>query len=293
MQSPRVLIIKKHTAYEMRGAAAEQYRDTGFISENELQRILVSHQEHHQCLDTCKQLLTQHGLHYKEDFHQTNARYKGYDFVLTIGGDGTLLEASHGVDDTIPMIGIRSSGTSVGHLCICGIDQLPLLIGKIAARTIKTKKVARISARIEEAATGKDFFSNPALNDILFTNANPAATTFYNLRFKNESESQKSSGVWVSTAVGSTAGMRAAGGQVMNQLATEAQFLVREPYETEKSKCRWKQGFMNPSHDEFFVESRCEEAILALDGLHETIKIAWGDRFRIERSFALQLGTLD
>jgi hypothetical protein len=36
---------------------------------------------------------------------------EGVDLVLTIGGDGTLLEASHHVDDRIPVLGVNSDPT--------------------------------------------------------------------------------------------------------------------------------------------------------------------------------------
>lgn len=35
------------------------------------------------------------------------------DIVITIGGDGTLLRASHFIDDTVPVLGVNSDPTQV------------------------------------------------------------------------------------------------------------------------------------------------------------------------------------
>jgi len=291
MKSPRVLIVKKHTAYELRGDAAKHHRDFGFIQADEFNRIARSHEEHYQCLEEFKNALARAQISFEECYHETNDKYPGFDFICTLGGDGTLLEASHGVDDQATIVGIRSSGTSVGHLCAGGIDRIDEVIQHIKAGSFKIKKVVRIEAKVDRAMDGSSFVSNPALNDILFTNANPAATTFYNFVFRSSKQRQKSSGIWISTPVGSTAGTRAAGGKILDQLSTDVQFLVREPYEAD-IPFTWKAGTFDPSIDSLCIESRCEKAVLALDGLHETIHLEWGDRFWIQRSLPLKLAVI-
>lgn len=48
------------------------------------------------------------------------------DLVVTIGGDGTLLQASHLLDDSIPVLGVNSDPTRNEEVreCLC----VPLMI---------------------------------------------------------------------------------------------------------------------------------------------------------------------
>lgn len=39
------------------------------------------------------------------------------DLVVTVGGDGTLLQASHFMDDSVPVLGVNSDPTQVKEVC--------------------------------------------------------------------------------------------------------------------------------------------------------------------------------
>jgi hypothetical protein len=70
----------------------------------------------------------------------------------------------------------------------------------------------------------------PCLNDVLVANENPCMMSRYVLRAGSRAEKQSSSGIWISTPAGSTAGIRSAGGTVMPLEGSLLQYLVREPY---------------------------------------------------------------
>lgn len=42
----------------------------------------------------------------------------GVDVVVTVGGDGTLLRASHFMDDTIPVFGVNSDPTQLEEVSL-------------------------------------------------------------------------------------------------------------------------------------------------------------------------------
>jgi NAD+ kinase len=82
------------------------------------------------------------------------------------------------------------------------------------------------------------------LNEALFCHVSPAATSRYILRVVPvkgsgtterygraiAEEDQKSSGLWIGPAAGSTAAQHSAGGRVLPLASREVQFVVREPY---------------------------------------------------------------
>lgn len=51
---------------------------------------------------------------------------RNVDMVVTVGGDGTLLHASHFVDDSIPLLGVNSDPTQVAEVFV-SFDLLALL----------------------------------------------------------------------------------------------------------------------------------------------------------------------
>jgi len=69
-----------------------------------------------------------------------------------------------------------------------------------------------------------------ALNDLLVAHANPAAMTSYTLQLGTVSEPQRSSGLWIATAAGSTAAIRAAGGRMLPCVHGSCNIWMREPY---------------------------------------------------------------
>ena len=67
-----------------------------------------------------------------------------------------------------------------------------------------------------------------ALNDVLIAHQHPAATSRYLVRLGRISETHRSSGLWVSTPAGSTAGIRSSGGAVLPLRSRRLQFRARE-----------------------------------------------------------------
>ena len=82
------------------------------------------------------------------------------------------------------------------------------------------------------------------LNDLLVAHANPAAMTSYILDIVSVSEPQRSSGLWIATAAGSTAAIRAAGGRILPLRSRKLQYLVREPYNGDRCRYRLHKGII-------------------------------------------------
>lgn len=181
------------------------------------------------------------------------------DLVITVGGDGTVLAASHYVHDT-PILGIKSFGKkSVGYFCAATRKTMRAYLKDIISDKRKPIKLHRLNV-----AVGKQKLEELVLNDVLFSNIIPASTSRYRLIIGNRSEEQKSSGVWVSTSAGSTAAICAAGGKVLPLTSDKVEYVVREPYVGVK-RYKLKKGVV-PSRTVVKIVSQMSDGTVFIDG---------------------------
>ena len=149
------------------------------------------------------------------------ADFGSYDLVVTVGGDGTFLEASHYVHG-IPMLGVNSDpspGGSIGYFSAANAHTFPTFLRQLdlMPRTVLN--------RMQVFRNGEPLLE-PVLNDILLAHTDPAATSRY--RVNGEPRKRVSSGMIVCTAAGSTGWMRNAGGIVMPLDSSDLQYCDRE-----------------------------------------------------------------
>lgn len=287
-----VLIVTKTTNYELHGPTIETKVEQGRISTDALTRLKTAHTEHYATLNKLRTALQMRRLSFDEVSREAPSPHnKQYDAVLTIGGDGTLLSASQKMLGGGLVAGIRSSISSVGYLCAVGPDGVDALIERMAAGKLEEKTImaARVGAEIARADTGFTVSTPPVLNDFLYTNANPAATTRYKVTYKGESEAHRSSGIWVATGCGSTAAILAAGGMRRPAEDQLFQFRMRELYKLGHQHPKIEGDVFDPDVDSFEFENRCPSALLAMDGQHGMMELTYGDRVRFMRAPPVQL----
>lgn len=271
----KILLIRKPTNLEQHGEAIHQQvgRDSSHFD-----LLKQAHDEHYQCLMVLREQLERQGISYTEIGRSEDQPGESFSAMITVGGDGTLLTASHYLDDrTLPIIGIRSSQTSVGYLCAGDIRHVPQLISQLASGHVTYLSRHRLKAHIQRAEDDSRILTFPVLNDFLFANANPASTTRYRFRIGQRVEVHKSSGVWIATATGSTAAISAAGGQVLPGDDSRFQYAVRELYQSGE-EFRLQKGFFEPGEGQILIENHCARAILALDGERGLIRLKFGDQ---------------
>ena len=196
--------------------------------------------------------------------------------VVTVGGDGTLLAASHHVG-AIPILGVNSSPEhSVGFFCPAHIGNLEPSLKAALDGTLPSVLLSRMQVSVNSRIC-----SRRVLNEALFCHAIPAATSRYVVSFADQTEEQRSSGVWVSTAAGSTGAARSAGGKVLPFASRKLQLVVREPYLESRGTPRRPLAldrivFAPP--DTLTLLSKMEDARLYLDGPYRQIPVGLGDR---------------
>jgi len=229
-----------------------------------------------------------------------------FDLVISVGGDGTFLWASKFVGWQTPILGINSdSERSVGFYTLTDIDGIDRLVHDL--RETWWTGTAYVE-RLQIAVNGKKV-QGRILNDILFAASHPAAMTKYSLTAPNQNgeyvtEEQKSSGIWISTAGGSTGANLSAGGWILPIEDKRAQYVVREPMKNLVwgSEHKMIHGFFSSRfydknhlpHPEnvqqkLVIVCQTREAILACDGDTITIPVTIGDRIEITGDEYLQV----
>ncbi|XP_010540140.1 PREDICTED: NADH kinase [Tarenaya hassleriana] len=221
------------------------------------------------------------------------------DMVITVGGDGTLLQASHFIDDSIPVLGVNSDPTqaeeveamsdqfdasrSTGHLCAATVENFEQILDDILfGRTIPSE-VSRIAVKLNSKP-----LPTHALNDILIAHPCPATVSRFSFKIKgkdnNESWSKtvncRSSGLRICTGAGSTAAMLSAGGFVMPVSSRDLQYMVREPISPGSSSASLMHGFIEPDQS-MDVDWYSDHGSVYIDGCHIRYTMQLGDTVEI------------
>jgi NAD+ kinase len=274
----RVVVFVKRTSYrslvlEGRDAKVERLiRQKSPVTRS----LKASHDAHEATVREVLRALTQLGLTHELRGLGDSAPMPRSRFVVTVGGDGTLLSASHQLPRSVPIVGINSAPkTSVGFFCAG--DQTSAA-GVLEAATQGTLPRVRLS-RMRVTRNGQ-LLSDRVLNEALFCHASPAATSRYLLTVtdgkKARSEEHRSSGIWVGPAAGSTAAQRSAGGRILPLGSKSLQFVVREPYTPLGQHLRLVLGLV-PAQGSLELANKMHEAKLFLDGHQRAFDVRYGD----------------
>ena len=291
----KVLVVSKTSNLDLFGEEVRDQVTRGTMLRDRLERLEKAHDDHYLTRDHLLATLRRHCIDYtligRGRFWP---ELEPYDAIITVGGDGTVLEASHHIVQTQrPIVGIRSSSLSVGRLCCGDATQVDRIVSSLAARTLPFVTVERLAAEIQFVRHGGTQQTEPVLNDFLYTHHNPAATTRYRLQWGAEKEDQLSSGIWISTGVGSTAAIHTAGGETTFLQDSRFQFYVRELFSPPSRPCSIQTAWFSPEKTPLSIENYSERAILAFDGQHGKVDLRYGDRVQFLRGPTLTLATPD
>lgn len=201
--------------------------------------------------------------------------------IITVGGDGTFLTAARHAG-TRPLLGVNSAPTtSIGHFCIATGETFGAALDRALAHLTNPSTgpgplaLTRIRCEI-----GNEVLAFEALNDVLFANRSPVSSTRYALHIGDASELHTSSGIWISSASGSTAAIYSAGGLQMEPTDKRLQWRVREPY-NQGAALHLLGGL---SHGPIEILSRSDKNALFIDGQSVAHKVAFGQRCRLSAS---------
>ena len=284
----RVLVVYKKSAYQL---YVLERRDPHLVRllrrrHPEARDVRQAHAVHQATLETVVKSLTQ--LHVAYDLvYRANLRTAArYDLVVSVGGDGTFLQASHVVDDT-PMLGVNSDPQrSEAVFCAATTSNLARVLRQALAGQVAEQRLYRLRIRLN----GRPL-SPLVLNDVLIAHDDPATLSRYRLTIAAHQEDHKSSGLWVATAAGSSSAILAAGGRRLRWTAKQFQYRPRELYQGRLSRARLTGGALS-MRETIEVTWLMREGAAFIDGPHVRHPLQFGDRLVVGLSSAHPLRVL-
>lgn len=262
----RLLLVFKRSFLEQHGAERDVIRR---LDPPMRRRLIRSDLENRLAIQDAVDVIRRLRLKCDVVWRGQLASMKPYTLVITVGGDGTLLSAAHAVGTT-PVLAVNSDPThSLG--LFAGADRRTFESRLRAALDgrLRAVKLTRLRVRVN----GKPL-PQIVLNDLLFADRNPAAMSRYVLTVDARREAQRSSGLWISTAAGSTAGIYSSGGAKMPITSTQIQVLAREPYRWETSGYALAHAF---ARRRVTFQALMTDAAIWLDGPRIRHALRYGD----------------
>ena len=271
---PRVVVVAKRTAYHRFVEEERDPRAKALLRRRDpaVQNWVAAHQEHVRTLEAVLKALDRVGAQVML-VERAHAAFDATDaaLVVAVGGDGTLLAASHSVV-TAPVLGVNSAPAhSVGFFCSAQRTTFRAMLESALAGRLPSAELTRMAVSVNGRLRTKH-----VLNEALYCHSSPAATSRYLLEHGRAREEQRSSGIWIGPAAGSTAAQRSAGGRVLSLKSRLLQLVVREPYAPSGRPYRLAKLLIG-ARDAVRVESKMDDATLFFDGPYRHVPVRLGD----------------
>ena len=197
MKLTNVLLSTKKTALEYYKEHSDAYEE--LLPPDDLQKIKKSHEEHYTTLDFIKKILSKEGIKFDRTY-MPYSEYKDFenrDLIISIGGDGTVLNSSHYILDNTQILCVRSDTASTGALCSITNNEFEFALEKILEDKFHVEAWTRVEGYFDKKRIS-------ALNEIFVGHKFAVGTARYTITFKDVAKSQISSGIIVTTGTGST-----------------------------------------------------------------------------------------
>ncbi len=280
MRIQKVLLVYKKSAYDIHfgkyrhPSLARLYRE----GDPQLAHFERSHHVHYGTLKAVRDLLKKNKFSVRAVSRGEVPSARGFDLVLSVGGDGTFLEAARrtGIE---PIIGVNSDPAhSVGRFCTADRRSFPALLERALAGRAHVRRLARLAMKLNGRPLG-----TPVLNDVLVCHVNPAAMSHYVIAVQGRREQHRGSGVWIATAAGSTGASHSAGGRFLPLESRRFLYWPRELYRGHRLAYRLKGGVL-PPEGRLTLRSLMPEGMIYPDGAHARHPFGYGDVLEISPS---------
>jgi len=166
---PRVALVIKRSAWRIYLEEQQDSRIAQLVEAGDptVSRLRGSHEAHEQTVREVKAALDRLGAEvavFSGSAQPFDAA--GLDLVITVGGDGTLLSASHNVTD-VPILGINSAPNhSVGFFCGARSGEAAVAIEKALRGSLRSTVLTRMQVTVNGVVV-----TSRVLNDALFCHA--------------------------------------------------------------------------------------------------------------------------
>lgn len=275
----RVLILFKKSTFQIQAVERQDPRFLKLLDEGNtsVARVKSAHEEHYETLRALESELKKRKIEYtalaRADLQESA---DDYDLVISVGGDGTFLDASHFIRRA-PLLGINSArSSSFGHFCLGNIENLGSLLDDLWSGKLEPYPLLRLELYVNGRPV-------PQLvtNEVLVCHSNPAGTSRYYITIGGAKEEQRSSGIWIGTPAGSTGSLKSAGGALMPITDHRFQYIVREPWERPGQHFQLTGGELE-KQQEIHLTSGMRTGMLFVDGSHICHSFSLGDELIIK-----------
>ena len=276
----RVLVVYKKT-YFMEVHEKNDQRMLALIEQGHpsVAKVVQSNQDHLAALRTITTELKRRNIEVVQilrDSLETELRCHHYDLVVTVGGDGTVLDVSHYIKGRLPVLGVNSAViTSHGHYCLATADTFATILGDIISGQRQPARIMRLRLTLD----GRQL-NELVLNEVLITHAEIGETSRYTVTVDGNVEEQKSDGIFFGPPSGSTGWMKSYGCRVLPALSRQFQYVVRGLITVPGNSHRFAQGLLAATN-RVTVMSLMPDGQLLLDGRHIKYNFPRGSQLQI------------
>lgn len=281
MNVRNVLVVYKKSAYQI---YVIERKSSLFVGPNrralawDLRRLKRAHEAHRATLAEVQHALRNRGLRFRMIHRAMRHDYRPYELVIAVGGDGTFLEAARGITRQV-LLGVNSDpDRSAGCFCRANLRTFGRRLESLLNGGARTQRLHRMQLTLNQQRLG---FT--VLNDLLVAHENPAAMSRYAIAVNGLREEQRSSGLWICTAAGSTGAMQSAGGQVLPKDSDALQYRQRELYVPPGLRYRLMGGLVPAPHP-IRLRSLMRQGMVYVDGAHLKFPFRYGDQLQISRA---------
>ncbi len=277
---PRILVVYKKSAYQLHVLERKDVRLVRLLRTRhpDVVDLRQAHDVHARTLKAVARTLDRVGLRYDLVYRADLRTAAHYDLVICVGGDGTLLQTAHLVGTTPILGGNSDPARSEAVFCAATRETFEPVLQDALAGRLPQSLLYRLRMRLN----GRPL-PPLALNDLLIAHEDPATMSRYRLAIGAREETQKSSGLWVATAAGSSSAIFAAGGRRLAWTAKRFQYRPRELYRGRLSRYRLTGGIL-PRSSSLRVTWLMREGMAYVDGPHVRHPLRFGDRLAVELS---------
>ena len=275
--APRVLVIYKKDAYQQ---YVQEQQDPHLLrllrrrhpGALDLRRAHDVHQEAMEAVVVAlRTLQVDFDLAYRADLKVR----RRYHLAVSVGGDGTFLQAARSVGQT-PILGVNSDPER-SEAVFCGATRRTF--GRLCRLALEGRLPERRLFRLHLALNGVRL-PHRALNDVLVVHDDPATMSRYRLQVRRRIEYQKSSGLWVATAAGSSSAIMAAGGVRLPWRTQRFQYRPRELYRGRLFGYRLTGGVL-PLQETVRVTWLMRRGSAFVDGPHVHVPLRFADELEV------------
>lgn len=272
-----VLVVYKKSAYQLHVLERKDAHLRRLLRQRhpDVLELRQAHLVHRRTLEAVIDSLTRAGVRWHLVYRAHLRPMARYDVIVCVGGDGTVLRAAHVTPDG-PILGVNSDPQrSEAVFCAATAGTFDRLLRHALQGTLEEACLHRLQVRLNGRPVGP-----PVLNDVLIAHDDPATMSRYRLTIGAVREFQKSSGLWVATAAGSSSATLAAGGRRLSWTAAQFQYRPRELYRGRLSRARLTGGVLDRRAVVDLVWLM-RTGLASIDGPGVQVPLRFGDRIQV------------